>query len=70
MKAYNKLYSFKEYNHMTKEYDKVKYLCKCGHRVLIPYWEDKQLCSWCNHYVYKDKKLEFKEKLKYARKNI
>lgn len=30
----------------------------------IPVWVDKQLCSWCGHYVYRNKNLEFKEKLK------
>lgn len=70
MKEYSLNFTFKEYKHMMSEYDKVKYRCKCGHRVIIPYWEDKQLCTWCNHYVYKDKRIEFKEKLQYARKNM
>lgn len=58
----------RQFKLMTKEYDKVKFLCKCGHRVIIPSWRDKTLCSWCNNYVFKDKKSEFeyrmKEKLK------
>ena len=75
MKIYRKLYSPKEYKRMTEEYDKVKYTCKCGHRVIIPKWVDKNLCDWCNRYVYKDKKQEFKERLeeeirRNARKNI
>lgn len=63
-------------NNMTlkqiKNYDnalnEVKVRCKCGHRVIIPYWVDKQLCGWCKSYVFRDKKKEFeyrmKEKLK------
>lgn len=61
--SYKKLLSKKEYDRMTEEYDKVKYRCSCGHRVIIPYWTEKSLCHWCHNYVYKDKKLEFKERL-------
>ena len=39
--------TIKEYQRMSDEYDKVKYRCKCGHRVIIPEWIDKQLCSHC-----------------------
>lgn len=56
--------TFKEYKHMTEEYDKVKYMCKCGHRNIIPKWRDKTLCSWCNRYVFKNKRDEFKFRLK------
>ena len=61
--SYNKVMSIKEFKRQTAEYDKVKYRCSCGHRVIIPYWRDKGLCTWCHNYVYKDKKLEFKERL-------
>lgn len=46
------------------EYDKVKYICSCGHRVIIPKWVDKTICGWCGNYVFKDKKEEFKYRLK------
>ena len=63
-----KTLTVKEYSNMTKEYDKVKYTCECGHRVVIPKWVDKNLCRWCGRYVFKNKKDEFeyrmKEKLK------
>ena len=54
----------KEYKTLTDNYDKVKYMCKCGHRVIIPYKVDKVLCSWCHNYVFKDKQVEFKYRLK------
>lgn len=38
--------------------------CKCSHSVLISYKCDRVLCSYCGHYVYKDKQTEFKYKLK------
>lgn len=59
-----KLLSTEEFNRMSDEYDKVKYKCKCGHRVIIPKWIDKNLCRWCGNYVFKDKKSEFEYRLK------
>ena len=48
----------KEFERMSEEYDKVKYICKCGHRVIIPKWIDKNICDWCGNYVFKSKKDE------------
>ena len=56
----------------ANELSKVKYRCRCGHKVIIPKWVDKQLCDWCGNYVFKSKKDEFeyrmKERLGYARR--
>jgi len=60
----DKLLTDAEYQRMSEEYDKVKYPCKCGHRVVIPVWQDKQVCTWCGNYVFKDKKEEFKYRIK------
>lgn len=47
-----------------------KITCKCGHRMLIPYHIDKMICSWGGNYVYRNKRVEFKDKLlKEIRKN-
>lgn len=54
----------KEYKRMTDEYDKVKYRCKCGHRVVIKYNETKKICSWCQNYVFKNDQEEFKYRMK------
>ena len=35
------LMTVKEYDRQSKEYDKVKFRCNCGHRVIIPYWEKR-----------------------------
>lgn len=63
-----RLLTNKEFRNMSNEYDKVKYRCKCGHKVVIPTWVDKGLCSWCHRYVFKNKKDEdlyrIKEKIK------
>ena len=38
--------------------------CKCGHSVVIYPDKKKKLCTWCNNYVYRDKKEEFKDNFK------
>lgn len=58
-----KVLSEEEYERMEHEYDKVKYSCTCGHRVVIPKWIDKGMCSWCGKYVFKNKKDEFKYRI-------
>ena len=66
-----KFYTEKEWDRMTKEYDKTSYACSCGHKVQIPNWKDKILCSWCKKYVFKSKKDEilFRIKEKINEKN-
>lgn len=55
-----------EFQRISKEYEKVKFKCKCGHKVIIPVWVDKQLCNWCGNYVYRNKKMELLDNLKKA----
>ena len=43
---------------MANELEKVKYRCKCGHRSIIPYNEEKVVCTFCGNYVFKNKKDE------------
>jgi len=51
-----------------KEYNKYRYKCKCGHSISIPAFAEKELCSYCGKWVFKNKRDEFifrtKEKLK------
>lgn len=53
---------------MTRYYDELdknKFQCKnCGHKEFIYFRSKKKICSWCNHWIYRDKNLEFKENLK------
>lgn len=47
----------------------IKYKCPhCGHKAIIPHGVKRQLCSWCKHWVYTDKKMEFREKFKEAKR--
>lgn len=54
---------------LKEEYDKKNtFKCSCGHSVVIYPNKKKYLCTWCNHYVYRDKKDEFKDKVNELRK--
>lgn len=49
----------------------ISYKCKkCAHKVIIPKFVKKQICSWCGNYVYSDPKEEFKERFKTERRKI
>lgn len=45
-------------------YSQFKVKCKCGHVVVISPINTKKLCSFCGNYIYRDKKDEFKERMK------
>ena len=64
----HKTLTVREFERMADEYDKVKYTCKCGHRVVIPYNVDKQLCKWCHRYVFKNKQDEFRYRFEEQRR--
>lgn len=53
----------KKISNVLAEY-KVK--CKCGHSIVMTNNITKTLCTWCNHYVYKNAKEEFKDKMRIA----
>lgn len=59
-----KMLTVKEYERMTDEYNKVKYQCKCGRKIIIPKWVDKKLCDWCGRYVFKSEKDEIKYRIR------
>ena len=55
----------KEYQKLSDEYEKIKIKCShCGRKLVIPVWVDKQICSWCGNYVYRNKQMEFKDNIK------
>lgn len=39
------------------------YTCKCGHKIPIPNYKEKAVCSWCGQLVFIDEKREFKYRL-------
>lgn len=56
--------TFRELKKYDIALEEVKVKCKCGHKVIIPKWVDRNLCSWCKHYVFRDKKVEFEYRVK------
>lgn len=69
------------FNHqkkIDKLYEKNRFYCLCGHSVVILPKEERVFCSFCGHWVYKDKRKQKKnierikkEDFKYKiRKNI
>ena len=61
---------FKDIEKYASEMQKFKIKCKCSHTVIIPYNVDLKICSYCGHYVFKDKKTEFKYKMNKALKEV
>ena len=55
-----KLDSFQK---LEKERSKYKIQCKCGTKTIIVN-TDRTICRGCGMWLYKNKKLEFKEKMK------
>ena len=70
MKAYSKLdkQNTKTYEKPTKytmkERDNQVYCPKCKHTVEFWSNNNKELCTWCNTFVFKTKKDEFDYKMK------
>ena len=54
----------KKFQRQSDNIQAVQYQCKCGHKVIIPKWVDKQICGWCGTYVFKNKKDEFEYRMK------
>lgn len=52
-----------DFQKLADSYNKLKYMCKCGHKVIIPKHIDKNICSWCGRYVFKSKQDELKFRL-------
>lgn len=58
-----KVLTDKEYSRMTSELDKVKVRCRCGAKIILPMQVEKGICRRCKHWVFRDKKKEFKYRL-------
>lgn len=56
--------SYKEDSRYFKNRSENTVICNCGHRMAIPSFLDKKICDWCGKMVYKDKKVEFNDKIK------
>lgn len=64
---------FKTFKEIEREHDKFQdYMikCKCGHSILFFAHKDRIICTNCRNYVYKNKKVEMKYKLKKLIKEV
>lgn len=55
--------AFYKENKLAEAKEKYKVLCKCGTKTIIIN-TDKTICRGCGHWVYRNKQIEFKEKMK------
>ena len=60
--------AFYKMNKICDEEQKYQVTCKCGTKTVMV-WADRALCRGCNHWVYRNKKIEFMEKMKEELKN-
>lgn len=49
---------------ISSYYRQYMYRCRCSHTQLIPNQIDRVICSHCGNWIYKDKRVEFKDKIK------
>ena len=49
---------------ISEYYSEFMYRCECSHTQLIPNQIDKVICTHCGKWIYRDKKLEFKDRMK------
>jgi hypothetical protein len=60
-----------EYERRSKVFNENKYECKhCGHKVVVPKYKKKNLCDWCNNYVFCDPKDEFEYRMNEINRRI
>lgn len=64
MQSVSSFLSNKQIEAYHEELKKVKVQCSCGHKVVMPYWVDKQICTWCKKYVFRNKQDEFNYRMK------
>lgn len=51
---------FNRQKKVDRLFENIRYYCVCGHSVVIYPKEGRTLCSFCGHFVYKDKKKQKK----------
>lgn len=58
---------------MTKYFDAMVeriVKCDCGHAIVFQEQTDRIICSWCNHWVYRNPKIKFKYKMMEAKNKM
>lgn len=47
-----------------------RYCSYCGHSIIFQKQTKRTICRWCGHWVYNNKKDEFKDKLLQKKKRL
>ena len=64
MGRYYEILNFKEETKLLDEMMKARTICpRCGHSILL-LKRERDICNICNHWVYKNEKVEFKYKIR------
>lgn len=67
----NEWYEFKKDGEYFKRVSENRFYCSnCGHTVVMMPITSKKMCSWCGTWVFRDKKEEFKYRLKEGIRNV
>lgn len=61
--------AFREDRNLMNALDCFRVKCKCGHSIIFTSNREKFICNHCGRYVYKNKKIEFKDKILRERRN-
>lgn len=64
---------FKTFKELKREHDKFQdysIKCSCGHSIIFISEKDRIICSVCGKYIYRNKKVEMKYKLKKLIKEV
>ena len=63
-RRFQEILSYKEMNKRLGVFQNYVIKCKCSHSILFTGRKDRIICSHCGNYVYRDKKVEMKYKIK------
>ena len=60
---------FNKIRKIENQRNEYKVKCSCGTKTVIPPFLKRLICRNCGHWVYRDKKKEFQDKLREKMKN-
>ncbi len=65
---------WRTFNHDAKLFNRLEknrfYCSKCGHTVVMMPITKKKMCTWCGTWVFRDKREEFKYRVKEGIRNV
>ena len=52
------------YEKREEHYRQQLRICSCGRRQYLFHSQERTICNWCGHWIYKDEKTKFKYEMK------